>query len=146
MGSKIELINCFGDWLSKARGPPRLGRVWEDFVITSLKYVIIWFMFSWLLVDTYILNVYLGQDHDFHSLWLLQSLEKWKTCCCFTLLLLMICQSFNGAVLQTVKQPQKSVEFVATNLFHVSNPLQTCSQMYHEELPSRAGECTLHWE
>ena len=63
-----------------------------------------------------------------------------------TLLLLMICQSFNGAVLQTFKQPQKSVEFVATNLFHVSNPLQTCSQMYHEKLPSRAGECTLHWE
>lgn len=53
------------------------------------------------------------------------------------LLLLMICQSFNEAMLQTFKQPQKSVEFVATNLFNVSNPLQTCSQMYHEGLPSK---------
>ena len=26
MGSEIELINCFGDWLTKARIPPRLGR------------------------------------------------------------------------------------------------------------------------
>ena len=37
-----------------------------------------------------------------------------------TLLLLMICQSFNGAVLQTTS-PKCRV--VATNLFNVSNPL-----------------------
>ena len=45
MGSKIELINCFGDWLTKARDLPRLDQAWEDSVITSLKYVIVWFMF-----------------------------------------------------------------------------------------------------
>ena len=35
-------------------------------------------------LSTHILNVYLGQDHAFHSLWQLQSLEEWKTCCCYT--------------------------------------------------------------
>lgn len=60
------------------------------------------------------------------------------------LLLLMICQSFNEAMLQTFKQPQK----VSSSLPRICSMFQTLSKRAPKCImrgcQAKAGECTLH--